>query len=70
MDQTTLKELKRDLYRALLLKPTEMLSAEEIEIAYCLALDEDIQSILRAAAPNKPLDADRVKVGSGSDSPE
>ena len=46
MDQTTIAELKRDLYRAILLVPDDMLTENEIEIGYYLSMDKDIQGIL------------------------
>jgi hypothetical protein len=47
MDQKSIKELKLDLYRALLLKEVSGLTDTEIDILYYLAEDEDIQEILR-----------------------
>ena len=55
MDQKSMldgfcKELKRDLYRALLLKEPLGLTDNEIDISYYLAQDEEIQEFLREAA--------------------
>jgi hypothetical protein len=49
MDQKSIKELKMDLYRALLLKEPAGLTDNEIDISYYLAQDEEIQEILREA---------------------
>lgn len=50
MDQKSMKELKRDLYRALLLKEPLGLTDNEIDLSYYLAQDEEIQEFLREAA--------------------
>lgn len=51
MDQTTIAQLKIDLYRALLLKKVGGLSTTEADIGYYLSKDADIQELL-----NKCLD--------------
>jgi hypothetical protein len=46
MDQTTLLQLKIDLYRGLLLTPNDRLSDNEVEIMYQLSKDKGIQGWL------------------------
>ena len=58
MDQKSIKELKRDLYRALLLKEPFGLTDNEIDLSYYLAEDEEIQEILREAAEQEKGDND------------
>jgi hypothetical protein len=46
MDQIKVCELKIDLYRCLLLKGASGLTDNEIDIAYYLAKDDEIQRVL------------------------
>jgi hypothetical protein len=49
MDQTTIKELKRDLYRSLLLKEFSSWTESEQQILIALFKDDDIQEFIGAA---------------------
>ena len=56
----TTKQLKIDLYSALLAKDITDLTSTEIDIMYYLAEDEQVQEVLREAKENEEGEGDAI----------
>jgi hypothetical protein len=56
----TTKQLKIDLYSALLAKDITDLTSTEIDIMYFLAEDEQVQEVLREAKGNEEEEGDAI----------